>query len=139
MPPLTRWYIKLALLYFVAALLVAALQAAREPLGLPAAFAAMGPTAVHMLVVGWITQMIFGVAYWMFPKDTPERPRGNDALALATFVFLNAGLLLRVVAEPLYRLGPAGFLGALLVASAVAQWLGGVGFAAAAWRRVKER
>src|SRR5918996_4496575 len=138
MPPLTRWYIKLGLIYFVAALLLGALQAGQRPLGLPGVLAAAGPTYVHMLVVGWITQMIFGVAYWMFPKESAERPRGNNALAVATFVLLNLGLLLRVVAEPFHRIQPAPALGALLVVSAVAQWLAGGGFAVAAWGRVKE-
>lgn len=139
MPPLTRWYIKLALLYLVAALLLGALAAAQRPLGLPAIFAVAGPAYVHLLVVGWVTGMIFGVAYWMFPKHSAERPRGNNALALATFVLLSAGLVLRVVAEPLHQLRPSAGVGAALVASAIAQWLAGVGFVTAMWPRVRER
>jgi len=94
---------------------------------------------VHLLVVGWITQMIFGVAYWMFPKDSAEAPRGNDRLAIAAYVCLNAGLLLRVIAEPTYALHPGAGFGRALGLSAVLQWLGGMGFVVNTWARVKER
>ncbi len=141
MPPLTRWYVKLALVYFVAALLLSALQAAQGPLHLPVVLAVTGPAYVHLLVVGWITQMIFGVAYWMFPKyaSPPGAPRGSNAVAVATFVLLNLGLLLRVVFEPVRAWRPDVLPGWPLVAAAVAQWLAGVGFAANTWPRVKEK
>jgi hypothetical protein len=124
-PPLTRWYIKLSLVYFVAALAASVWQAAGGPLWLT-------PVYIHLLVVGWITGMIFGVAYWMFPKFSKEQPRGMDGLAVATFFLLHAGLLLRIVAEPLQA-------GGLLILSAVSQWLAGIGFIANTWPRVKER
>ena len=132
MPPLSRWYIKLAIVYFMAALLVGALQAL---LGIPY----VGPAYVHMLVVGWITQMIFGVAYWMFPKFSPELPRGDNAIAVATFVLLNAGLLLRIIVEPLRAWHPDAAPGWLLAVAGLAQALAGVGFALSTWPRVKVR
>lgn len=140
MPPLTRWYIKSAMLCLAAALLLGAAQAAPLPLVPHVVLAAAGPAYVHLLVVGWITQMIFGVAYWMFPKHTADTPRGSDALAVTTFALLNSGLLLRLLAEPAdaLRLG-AGWPGALLAVSAAAQWLAGVGFVVNTWPRVKEK
>jgi hypothetical protein len=125
MPPITRWFVKLALVYFVAALTGSVWQAAGGPLWLT-------PVTIHLLVVGWVTGMIFGVAYWMFPKFSAEQPRGANALAVASFVLLNLGLLLRVVGEPLQ-------VGGLLVASAVLQWLGAAAFVANTWPRVKGR
>jgi hypothetical protein len=138
-PPLTRWYIRLALSYFIAALLLGLLIAVQRPLGLPDALGAAGPAQVHLLVVGWITQMIFGVAYWMFPKASAERPRGNDALAIVTFVLLNVGLITRLIAEPWHAIAPTPFLAALLIGSATTQWLSAVGFVAATWPRVRGR
>jgi len=139
MPPVSRWYIKLALLYFVAAMLLGALQAAQGPLRLPAVLALTGPAYVHLLVVGWITQMVFGVAYWMFPKYAPDAPRGNDAVAVATFALLNLGLLVRVVFEPVRSWHPDALPGWPLVVAATAQWLAGLGFAVNTWPRVKEK
>jgi hypothetical protein len=131
-PPLSRWYIKLAMLYFVGAMIVGVLQTV-----LPLPY--FGPSYVHMLVVGWVTQMIFGVAYWMFPKFSAEQPRGDNAIAVVTFVLLNAGLLLRILVEPLraWRLDAAP--GWLLVIAGTAQALAGIGFALNTWPRVKIR
>ena len=139
MPPVTRWSVKLSLVYFLAALLVGVAQTAQQPLGLPPALAVLGPVYVHLLVVGWITQMIFGVAYWMFPRFSKDTPRGSNALAVAAFALLNGGLLLRVVAEPIHSLHPGDGWGWVLVVSAVAQWLAAVAFTLNTWPRVKEK
>ena len=130
MPPLARWYIKLAMIYLIAGLVVGAI---------PQVLAVAGPAYVHMLVVGWITQMIFGVAYWMFPKYSAEAPRGGNAVAIATFALLNIGLALRVVVEPLRAWRGDVVPGWLLVVAAIAQALAGIGFAINTWPRVKVR
>jgi hypothetical protein len=52
---------------------------------------------------------------------------------------LNLGLLLRVIAEPIHTLHPGAGFGGVLAASAVAQWLAGVGFVVNTWSRVKEK
>lgn len=139
MPTLTRWFAKASLIYFVAALAVGVVLAARSVVALPAILAAMGPVFFHLFMVGWVTQLIFGVMYWMFPKRSQERPRGSEALAWGTFVFLNLGLILRAVAEPLNAVRGGGGWGTWLAASAVVQWLAGVGFVVNTWPRVKER
>lgn len=136
MPPLTRWYIRSAMVCLLLGLL---LQAGHLVPAAPAWIAATGPAAVHLIVVGWITQMIFGVAYWMFPKDTPERPRGNDRLAVATFLLLNVGLALRVIAEPSQAVAPRSGMGLVLMVAAAMQVCAGIGFVALTWPRVKEK
>jgi hypothetical protein len=68
MPRLTRWFVKTALVYLVAALFVWVVEAAQTVLNLPLVIATVQPTYLHLFTVGWITQMIFGVAYWMFPR-----------------------------------------------------------------------
>jgi len=139
MPTLTRWFVRSALVYFVAALLVGVLLAARSTFNLPAAISALAPTYFHLLMVGWVTQLIFGVAFWMFPKFTIVQPRGSESLGWATYWLLNIGLLLRVIGEPLNTLIATPVLGWTVVASAVLQWLGGLAFVVNTWRRVKEK
>lgn len=65
------------------------------------------PTHGHMLFVGWFLQFAVGVGYWLLPrKRLPEAPLGYDErLALAGVVILNLGLALRVIAEPVGRMG----------------------------------
>jgi hypothetical protein len=138
-PPLTRWFVKTALVYLVLALLGGALLAGGSSLGLPAAALAAAPAQIHLFVVGWLTQLIFGIAYWMFPSHSRELPRGRNDIAIAVYVLLNVGLILRAVAEPWQAVHPSAVLGGLLVASAIAQWLAGVGFVIHAWPRVRGR
>lgn len=140
MPPLTRWYIRLAFGYLVLALLTGTAAAARQPLGLPPIIAAFGPVAVHLFVVGWITQMIFGVAYWMFPRVLPGRSFGSPVLGWTAFAGLNAGLLLRAGFEPWAALRGSGpWTGVALAASALFQLAAVLGMVALLWRRVAER
>lgn len=139
MPRLTRWYLKTALLYFVLALLIGVLLAGRAALALPAAVNALAPVYFHLLMVGWVSQLIFGVGFWMFPKQSAARPRGSERLGWATFGLLNAGLLLRLVAEPWQSLAPGLLPGSVLAVSAVLQWVAGLAFVTNTWPRVKER
>lgn len=139
MPVLTRWYIKSALIYLVAALLLLLVLALPESVSLPAFVRFMNPAYFHLFLVGWVTQMIFGVMYWMFPIVTREEPRGNVKLGWISFAFLNIGLLLRIVGEPLTSTRPEVAFGWLLVASALLQWIAAVLFVYLAWPRVKER
>jgi hypothetical protein len=99
--------------------------------------AVLFPTLLHLLVVGWITQVIFGVAYWMFPRYSAEQPRGSERLGWITFVSLNAGVLLRLAAEPAHFLGrdTAG----ILVISAFLQLVAGWAFILNTWSRLRER
>lgn len=139
MPTLTRWFIRSALAYFMVALVVGVLLAARSALPLPTQVSALAPAYFHLLMVGWVTQLIFGVAFWMFPKFTIEQPRGSEALGWATYWLLNIGLLLRVIGEPLNTLVASPVLGWTVATSAVLQWLGGMAFVVNTWRRVKEK
>jgi hypothetical protein len=137
-PTLTRWYLKTALVYFIAALLAGVALQARPALDLPSAIVVLNPVYFHLLMVGWVTQLIFGVVYWMFPRYSKEQPRGNEKLAWATYGLLNVGLFLRVLGEPLVALGQTAWA-PLLAASALLQLAAGWAFVANTWGRVKER
>lgn len=139
MPPLTRLFIKSSLVYLVAAFLAGLLLTLRAALPLPAFAGGLTPVYFHLFMVGWVTQLIIGVAYWMFPKWSRQMPRGHDALALTTFWLLNAGLLVRVVAEPAQTVSAWPGWDWLLVAAALMQWLAGMAFVANTWPRVKEK
>lgn len=139
MPTLTRWLIKTALLYFVASLLLGVVLAAKDAFGLAPSLAGLIPVYFHLLMVGWVTQLIFGVAFWMFPRYSKEKPRGREGLAWAMYASLNAGLLLRAIAEPMHSGAPSAFWAAVLVVSALLQWSAGLMFVANMWKRIREK
>jgi hypothetical protein len=139
MPTLTRWYVKAALTYFVLALAMGFASAAKEYLPYPDITRSLTPVYFHLFMVGWVTQLIFGVVHWMFPNRTRELPRGSISLAWATFIILNMGLILRVFAEPLAATQGGTPWQISLAVSAVLQWLAGLGFLVNTWPRVKGR
>ncbi|RPI91307.1 MAG: hypothetical protein EHM40_01480 [Chloroflexi bacterium] len=138
MPPLTRWFVKTSFVYLALALIAGLLMEAQSALGL-SAVGGLFPIYIHLFVLGWLTQLIFGVVFWMFPKHSAETPRGNETLGWWTYALLNAGLLLRAFAEPIHSTQPGLFSGWTLVVSALIQFLAGLSFVVNSWGRVKEK
>jgi len=132
MPRLTRVWIKTALGYLSAALLLELVLAG----GGSPQFVEWRPVTVHLLTVGWLTQLIFGVAWWLFPLRPSVHPRGNVRTAWAVYGLLNAGLLLRALAEPFPAL-PLESQPALLILAGALQALAVGVFAAQLWPRVR--
>ncbi len=137
MPRLTRWMIKTSLVYLVLALLTGVALGLRSALALDWLPAGLTPVYFHLYMVGWVTMLIFGVVYWMFPKYSLEKPRGRERLGWWVYGLLNVGLALRVLGESLAQ--PGNSLGWALVVSAALQWLAGAGFVLNTWQRVKEK
>ena len=124
MPPIARIFVKAAFIHFLVAFLLGALMMLDRWLAIGRWLRVVHMSQLHLLVVGWITQLAIGVAYWMFPrhrKETNLPPRGSDALAWTVLITLNAGLLLRFAIEPFYLMGPKPWLSALLALSGVLQ------------------
>lgn len=97
------------------------------------------PTHGHMLFVGWFVQFVMGIAYWLLPrKRSPDLPVGyRERPAFVAMGLLNAGLALRVIAEPMERTGHASdFSLGLLAGSAIFQVVAIVVFVAQLWPRI---
>ena len=136
MPRLVRWYVKMAFVWLVLALLLKAI--ALFPAG--ASLPAITPVSWHLLFVGWLMQLIFGIAHWMLPTKpgaSKDKLRGSENLMWAVFITLNFGLALRVVAEPMQIVQPNSLWAGLLIASAWLQWLAAIGFVVNSWGRAR--
>jgi hypothetical protein len=135
LPFLSRCFIKSGFGALALALLLELLQLRPAGTFLHLPDAAVHLAAVHLLTVGWLLQLIIGVAFWMFPRHPTSPPRGDTRYGWWAFGLLNAGLLLRLLGEP-WRLGFAGPSWPL-VASALLQ-LAGVAFAITLlWPRIR--
>jgi len=137
MPPLTRWFVRSAVIWLLVALASGILLASGVAARIPGtALVLPYPTYLHLITVGWLTNLIFGVALWMFPRHTAEHPRGSDALGWASYAALNLGLLVRLLGEPAQLAGGGGMP---LLASAGLQLLGAWAFVINIWPRVKAK
>lgn len=135
MPLLTRWFLKAALIYLVLALCTGIFLALPGTVRMPGLF----PVYFHILTFGWLTQLIFGIGFWMFPKYSVAKPRGHEWLGWATLILLNSGLILRILFEPLHSTTPSILSSWMLVMAALLQWIAGLAFVANTWPRVREK
>lgn len=141
MDPLSSLMLRASLLWLLAGVIIGGLMLTDR--ALPGQWVLwMMPSHAHMLVVGWFLQFVIGVAYWLLPrKRTPTRPLGYaERAAWLAAIALNAGLIVRVLAEPVERIGQgtSGTL-ALLVVSALLQVGAVLTFVSQLWPRVGPR
>ena len=135
MQTLPRIFIKGSLLYLATGITLGGVMLAARGLrgsGLPFFWTTIH---VHLLLVGFMLQFVFGVAYWMFPRN----PKGwyTDRAAALTFWLLNAGLLLRVLTEPSFGEGQPAWSGWVQAISALLQVAAGLTFIYNIWSRVR--
>jgi hypothetical protein len=139
MKPQTRAFVRTAFLNLLGGTLLFAIGLIADATGLDARLGALRYPAVHFIVVGWLTQLIIGVAIWLFPL--PERPGSAwmNRLGWIGYGLLNGGLVLRLAGEvgPIY--GGSAWAGWALAASASAQAAAAWLFAAMLWPRVRSR
>lgn len=140
MPAISRLLIRTGAAYLLAAMTCGVLLAL--PAGVLPVEAGRGLSmaTVHLLTVGWITQLIFGVALWMFPRPGRPRTLPDRPLDRVAYGLLNGGLLARLAVEPGWTLAPgSGAWRWLLLVSAVVQWAAVLYFVARLWPRVRSR
>lgn len=106
MPALSRRFIKVGMMYLAIGLTMGALLLAQPAMGWSAQLQVLRPVYLHFLFIGWVTQLIMGVGYWMFPRRSKESPRGSERLGWAVLILLNTGLVLRAIGEPAVVLFP---------------------------------
>jgi hypothetical protein len=132
-------YIKTAFVQLLISLFVGALLLINAGLRWQSGLNVLLPVYYHLLMVGWATQLIGGVALWMFPVHSRERPRGDERLGWIAYGALNGGLLIRAIAEPIHTLEPRDWSAWGLVVAALLQvcavWL----LVVILWSRVKGR
>lgn len=114
MPPVTRAMIRAALVWMVlgAALSIGAATpwAAVVAEGLP------WPARLHIWTIGWLTQLILGVAWWLLPTLGRGLGRGPESAMGVAGLLLNLGLILRLTGEA--RAGEGGWAATAYLAGA---------------------
>jgi len=128
MPPASRWSLRSALLYLALGLPLGGVLLAWR--GARSMAVPLLPLHVEIVLVGWLTQLTFAVAYWILPRLARGTSRGKEHAAWFSLVALNAGILLTVAGDLGIGQGGVAVGGALQFASALA-------FVLHAWPRIK--
>ncbi len=128
MPRLSVWFVRASLIYLLAGITLGALMLAEKGVAFDPSVVLLLPIHVEFLLVGWLIQLAFGVAFWILPRFGTGAPRGNERLVWASFVLVNLGILL--AASQLW-LPPALLVGRMAEVAAIVLFILG------AWRRVK--
>ncbi len=136
MPRITRFFLKSALMYLVAAIVIELLATAPVP-AVRSVATQLRPSAFHFFFVGWLSQMIFGVSHWLFPIFSKSEPRGKQWLIDSSFILVNLGLLMRAVSEAPFWQSVYSHSQEVLLMSGVVQWLGFIAYAMHIWPRIK--
>lgn len=134
MPLVSRTFIKAGMAYFILSL-VSGLALEIDSITIPA----LMPLFWHLLMLGWITQIIMGVSIWMFPGRNREEGFRNQIWGWLTFLFLNSGLVLRIIAEPALGYSDLLVWNILLVASAFLQLAAGMTYLIEMWPRIMSK
>jgi hypothetical protein len=136
MPTTSRWFIKAGVIYFVLGITLVFL----DEIPLMSSKLSLLPIYWHMLVMGWITQLIIGVSVWMFPRKHRDKKRRESILVWATFWTLNIGLILRFLSEPFIPLlKDSKVIQISIVASALLQWIAVILYTIEIWPRLQNR
>src|SRR5688572_16403509 len=99
MPKLTRWAIRSAMIYLILGLAGWLVVTANQLGYIGGTWYALRPVSIHWITIGWLTQLIFAVMFWMFPIIRRAEPYGRVWVAWLGFITLNLGLLLRAIFE----------------------------------------
>jgi hypothetical protein len=150
MPATSRAFVKASIVYLGLGAALGALLLINRWLPLGPAIAGLKTSHVQFLVAGWLTQLILGVGWWLFPplaiglrpgNPKPQRrgqaQRGSEPLFWVTFACLNVGILLRAICEPLYNLTRSELYGFLTGISGLFLLAAAVAFVANVWGRVR--
>lgn len=151
MPLTSRVSVKASIMYLALGAVLGAILLINRWLPLGSAVAALRASHVQFLVVGWLTQLIIGVAWWLFPPlaiglrdDAPlpvrrgQSQRGSEALFWTGLACLNAGILLRALFEPLHGWTRLSLFNVLSGTSGLFLLAAAVLFAVNLWGRVRE-
>ena len=145
MPYESRIFVKAGIVYLLLTFALGAAMLAAQSMGVRIPFVVEVEHG-HLGFVGWLVNVVMGVALWMFPLDRERFPETQGRYPVAAplwcFYLLNCGLIVLVIVEPWLQLsdptGAARFAGSMLLAtSGIAQLAAVVIFVAIVWIRTR--
>ncbi len=133
MPDLSRYMVRAALIYLLLGFTVGGLLLTHKGLPFYALMWRWLPIHIEFLLMGWVVQLVMGVAFWILPRNWTKSQRPKVGSVWIAFGLLNLGIWLIVVATLWNANRGLLFWGRVAEVSAV------IFFAVYAWQRVVSR
>ncbi len=129
MPRLSCWFIRSALIYLALGFTLGGLLLFHKGVPLHPVLWRWLPAHIEFLLLGWMVQLVMGVAFWILPRFGTGR--GHEAAAWLAYGLLNVGIGMTGVGLALGMPALVPLLGRMAEAGAA------VAFAMHAWPRIK--
>src|SRR5438067_11783780 len=134
MPRAARWLIRTSLVYLGLGFTLGAILLINKGLPLGPNVPRLLPVHIEFLLVGWVIQLVMGVATWIFPRfGVPRSAYGSELATWLAFALVNSGVWFVAVGSLL----PAGAREVLPLIGRLAEAMGAVVFAVDTWPRVR--
>ena len=130
MPRLSCWFIRASLVYLVLGFTFGSLMLANKGIPFYPLLWRLLPSHMEFLLIGWMVQLGFGVAFWILPRFGEGPPRGNENLIWGAWSLLNLGIWL-IVVQPVFNQAW------LVLSGRISEVAGVLVFVFAIWKRVK--
>lgn len=130
MPKYSVWAMRASLIYFLVGITFGTFLLINKALPFYNQTWRLLPLHSEFLLIGWIVQLVFSVAFWIFPRFGVGPKRGRTIFAWVALGLLNVGVLIVSVANLILKTQWLLF-GRILEALAV------MVFAVYLWGRVK--
>ena len=110
MPRVSGWFVRASLVYLGLGFTLGAVLLVNKGFALDLALGRLIPAHIELLLVGWIVQLVMGVALWIFPRfGLRPTTEGRVGLAWIAFGLLNLGVV-EAAAAPLIGNGVGSVL-----------------------------
>jgi hypothetical protein len=134
MPRAARWLVRTSLVYLALGFTLGAVLLFNKGVPLLPGIHRLLPAHIEFLLVGWVIQLVMGVATWIFPRfGVPHSAHGSEVASWLAFALLNGGVWL-VGAGALL---PGGGGEVLPLLARVGEATGAIVFALNIWPRVR--
>ncbi|MES2305210.1 MAG: cbb3-type cytochrome c oxidase subunit I [Gemmatimonadota bacterium] len=137
MHSLVRRYIKTAILFLFAGLVLGGWMMVRRELYQRSPTSWETSAHTHAIFVGFVMMMILGVALWLFPRPERDDIRYRPALVLVAWWLLTVGTASRIIGELLRGTSTAEWLRIAVLLAGLAQIAGLALFFGTMWSRIR--
>ena len=94
MPRQSVWFVKTSLIYLAVGFTFGGLMLANKGVFISPLLFTLLPAHMEALLLGWLVQLAMGVVFWIAPRFSGRKPRGNVHQIIAAFWLLNLGIVL---------------------------------------------